>query len=39
MPEHVWQPPAALADFVELDHDRAHRRGYPEAIYCEPKTP
>lgn len=39
MPEHVWRPPAALADFAELDHDRAHRRGYPEAIYCEPKTP
>lgn len=25
-------------DFV-LDHDRATRRGYPEAIYCEGKTP
>nr|WP_240645850.1 nickel pincer cofactor biosynthesis protein LarB [Georgenia sp. SYP-B2076] len=24
---------------AELDHDRAARRGYPEAVYCEGKTP
>ncbi|GAA1962731.1 nickel pincer cofactor biosynthesis protein LarB [Kitasatospora viridis] len=34
-----WQPPARLAEFAELDHDRAARRGYPEAVYCEGKTP
>ena len=34
-----WQPDPALAAFVELDHDRARRRGYPEAVYCEGKTP
>ena len=28
-----------MAAFIELDHDRAHRRGYPEAVYCEGKTP
>lgn len=28
-----------MAAFIELDHDRAGRRGYPEAIYCEGKTP
>jgi NCAIR mutase (PurE)-related protein len=27
-----------MAAFVELDHDRAARRGYSEAIYCEGKT-
>ncbi|MEU0369018.1 nickel pincer cofactor biosynthesis protein LarB [Streptomyces sp. NPDC006283] len=35
-------PPASLArlaDFADLDHDRAERRGYPEAVYCEGKTP
>ena len=26
-----------LADVV-LDHDRAARRGYPEAVYCEGKS-
>ena len=35
----AWQPPPALAAFAELDHDRAQRRGYPEAVYCEGKTP
>jgi pyridinium-3,5-biscarboxylic acid mononucleotide synthase len=39
MPDRDWQPPAALRDIAELDRDRAHRRGYPEAIYCEAKTP
>ena len=34
-----WQPDEATAAFIELDHDRARRRGYPEAIYCEGKTP
>nr|WP_284252811.1 nickel pincer cofactor biosynthesis protein LarB [Litorihabitans aurantiacus] len=24
---------------ARLDHDRAARRGYPEAVLCEPKTP
>jgi NCAIR mutase (PurE)-related protein len=33
-----WTPPAAIEDFVRLDHDRAARRGYPEAVYCEGKT-
>lgn len=28
-----------LAAVAELDHDRAGRRGYPEAVYCEGKTP
>ena len=39
MPESVWTPPAALRDVAELDFDRAARRGYPEAVYCESKTP
>ena len=34
-----WQPDEATATFIELDHDRARRRGYPEAVYCEGKTP
>lgn len=29
----------AVADYINLDHDRAARRGYPEAIYCAGKTP
>jgi NCAIR mutase (PurE)-related protein len=33
-----WQPPPELAAFARLDHDRAARRGYPEAIYAEGKT-
>jgi pyridinium-3,5-biscarboxylic acid mononucleotide synthase len=33
-----WQPDEAMAAFIELDHDRARRRGYPEAVYCEGKT-
>jgi hypothetical protein len=28
-----------MTTFIELDHDRARRRGYPEAVYCEGKTP
>jgi len=34
-----WQPDEAMAAFIEMDHDRARRRGYPEAVYCEGKTP
>ena len=34
-----WQPDEAMAAFIELDHDRVRRRGYPEAVYCEGKTP
>jgi len=33
-----WEPDEALAAFAELDYDRAARRGYPEAVYCEGKT-
>jgi pyridinium-3,5-biscarboxylic acid mononucleotide synthase len=33
-----WRPPPSLAAFVELDHDRAARRRYPEAVYCAGKT-
>ncbi|MEU7856631.1 nickel pincer cofactor biosynthesis protein LarB [Nonomuraea sp. NPDC049141] len=32
----AWQPPAS---FARLDDDRVARRGYPEAVYCEGKTP
>ncbi|MGI5143046.1 nickel pincer cofactor biosynthesis protein LarB [Streptomyces sp. CA-106110] len=28
-----------LAAVADLDHDRAGRRGYPEAVYCEGKSP
>ena len=34
-----WSPPHILAAIADLDHDRATRRGYPEAVYCEGKTP
>lgn len=34
-----WSPPADLAAFADLDHDRAGRRGYPEAVLCEGKSP
>lgn len=27
-----------FGDFAHLDVDRAQRRGYPEAVYCESKT-
>ncbi len=39
MAEDTWQPPDALREVADLDFDRAQRRGYPEAVYCEPKTP
>jgi len=38
VPEHDWTPPAALREVANLDFDRADRRGYPEAVYCESKT-
>lgn len=28
-----------VGDFARLDTDRARRRGYPEAVFCEGKTP
>jgi|SRR6476619_3538970 NCAIR mutase (PurE)-related protein len=31
--------PPELAAFAALDQDRLQRRGYPEAVYCEGKTP
>ena len=34
-----WRPEPALAAFVDLDHDRAARRGYPEAVFAEGKSP
>lgn len=37
MPE-AWQPGADLSRVARLDHDRAARRGYPEAVLCAPKT-
>lgn len=38
-PEPVWRPSEELLAFARLDHDRAARRGYPEAVYCAGKTP
>ncbi len=35
----AWEVPASLARIADLDHDRARRRGYPEAVYCEHKSP
>ena len=32
-------PGPSIEAFADLDHDRTARRGYPEAIYCEGKTP
>ena len=39
MADETWVAPAALRDVADLDFDRAGRRGYPEAVYCESKTP
>lgn len=39
MSDEAWQPPSALRDIAELDFDRAQRRGYSEAVYCESKSP
>ena len=36
--EPQWQPPAELREVADLDFDRARRRGYPEAVYCEFKS-
>jgi NCAIR mutase (PurE)-related protein len=35
----AWEVPAALRGVAELDLERGARRGYPEAVYCEGKTP
>lgn len=37
-PDVAGDPPE-LAAFATLDHDRARRRGYPEAVYCAGKSP
>ncbi|MGI5472032.1 nickel pincer cofactor biosynthesis protein LarB [Streptomyces sp. CA-132043] len=37
-PEAAMSGATSLAGLAELDHDRAARRGYPEAVYCEGKT-
>jgi NCAIR mutase (PurE)-related protein len=37
--DSAWQPPPALRDIADLDLERGARRGYPEAVYCEGKTP
>ncbi len=34
----AWTPPRSVSDFVRLDHDRAIRRGFPEAVLCDAKT-
>jgi pyridinium-3,5-biscarboxylic acid mononucleotide synthase len=39
MADDRWEPGAALRGIADLDLDRANRRGYPEAVYCEGKTP
>ena len=39
MVDQAWRPPTELRDIAHLDHDRALRRGIPEAVYCESKTP
>ncbi|MDO8120326.1 nickel pincer cofactor biosynthesis protein LarB [Isoptericola sp. b490] len=31
--------PPELAQVAQLDHDRTDRRGYPEAVYCQHKSP
>lgn len=33
------EPGPTTEGIAELDHDRASRRGYPEAVYCAGKTP
>jgi pyridinium-3,5-biscarboxylic acid mononucleotide synthase len=39
MADDGWEPGEALRGIAELDLDRTARRGYPEAVYCEGKTP
>ncbi|MGC5615860.1 nickel pincer cofactor biosynthesis protein LarB [Georgenia sp. Z1491] len=34
----AWRPGPELEALASLDHDRAARRGYPEAVLCEPKS-
>ena len=34
-----WRPSPALAGLADPDDDRHARRGYPEAVYCEGKSP
>ncbi|MGC0143342.1 nickel pincer cofactor biosynthesis protein LarB [Pseudactinotalea sp. Z1732] len=34
----AWRPGPELDRIAHLDHDRAARRGYPEAVLCEPKS-
>jgi len=38
MAESSWQPGQELRGVADLDLDRAARRGYAEAVYCEGKT-
>ncbi len=38
MADGYERQPASLEGLAELDLDRAHRRGYPEAVYCEGKS-
>jgi NCAIR mutase (PurE)-related protein len=33
-----WTPPRAVSEYVRLDHDRARRRGFGEAVLCDRKT-
>ncbi|MGC5629197.1 nickel pincer cofactor biosynthesis protein LarB [Georgenia sp. Z1344] len=34
-----WRPGPELEAVAYLDHERAERRGYPEAVLCGPKSP
>jgi NCAIR mutase (PurE)-related protein len=36
--DDAWTPPAAMSQYIRLDHDRAGRRGFPEAVLCDSKT-
>ena len=38
MDDETWQPGPDLQRVANLDHERGARRGYPEAVLCEPKT-
>ncbi|HET7476313.1 MAG TPA: nickel pincer cofactor biosynthesis protein LarB [Dermatophilaceae bacterium] len=38
MADSSWRPGEELLGVADLDLDRAVRRGYPEAVYCEGKT-
>jgi pyridinium-3,5-biscarboxylic acid mononucleotide synthase len=37
--QSAWEAGEALRGIAELDLDRERRRGYPEAVFCEGKTP